>query len=343
MQRQWYLDFLRIGSIFAVVIIHVAAQYWYDLDVGGFDWNVLNIYDSLVRWAVPVFVMISGALFLDPDKEQPLKKLWSKNILKIVVVVMVWGLVYALLYSPMPDFSLQSTYDFLATWSWGHYHMWFLFMILGLYVMVPILRCITKSQKATIYFLAVAFVLNILIPFLATFGHLTLLTRLMERMRFEMPMGYSFYFVLGYWLTTVELKSSRRKVVYGAGILGAIGTAALTAWLSNTTGGANETYYSYFSLLVCIAAVAVFLAARECFGRGWTPRWPVGLKRLSGCILGVYLVHIIVLNWLASIGFDSVSFCPLIAVPILALAVFAISLCISLVLSRLPIVGKWIV
>lgn len=49
------------------------------------------------------------------------------------------------------------------------------------------------------------------------------------------------------------------------------------------------------------------------------------------------------LNWLASIGFDSVSFCPLIAVPILALAVFAISLCISLVLSRLPIVGKWIV
>ena len=62
-----YLDLLRIIAIFGVVVLHVAAQNWVKEFTNVFNWNVYNVYDSLVRWTVPVFVMISGTLFLSKE------------------------------------------------------------------------------------------------------------------------------------------------------------------------------------------------------------------------------------------------------------------------------------
>lgn len=75
--RVIYFDYLRIISVFAVIVLHISGQNWNGTDVSSFEWNVFNAFDSLTRWCVPVFVMISGALFL--DKEQPLKS-FSKKI-----------------------------------------------------------------------------------------------------------------------------------------------------------------------------------------------------------------------------------------------------------------------
>ena len=81
-QRAYHLDFLRVFATFAVMVLHLAAQNWDKINVKTFEWNVFNFYNSIVRWAVPVFVMISGALFLSKDIQ--LKKIFSKYILRIV-------------------------------------------------------------------------------------------------------------------------------------------------------------------------------------------------------------------------------------------------------------------
>lgn len=65
------------------MVLHISAQNWRVTDVISFEWNVFNFYDSIVRWAVPVFVMISGALFL--SREYSIKKIYGKNILRILV------------------------------------------------------------------------------------------------------------------------------------------------------------------------------------------------------------------------------------------------------------------
>lgn len=62
-KRITYLDYLKVFATFAVIILHVVAQNWYITDVNSFGWKTLNVYSSMVRWAVPVFVMISGSLF----------------------------------------------------------------------------------------------------------------------------------------------------------------------------------------------------------------------------------------------------------------------------------------
>lgn len=62
--RLIYLDFLRVISILAVLIIHVAGEKITECDVNSAEWMTMNVYDSVSRWGVSVFIMISGALFL---------------------------------------------------------------------------------------------------------------------------------------------------------------------------------------------------------------------------------------------------------------------------------------
>ena len=93
--RTYYLDCLRVLATFSVMILHISAQNWYSTDVISFEWNVFNFYDSIVRWTVPVFVMISGALFL--DREHTVQQLYGKYIFRIVTAFIFWSVAYALM------------------------------------------------------------------------------------------------------------------------------------------------------------------------------------------------------------------------------------------------------
>lgn len=63
--RTVYFDYLRVFAIFAVIILHISASNWHTTDVNGFEWQVFNFFDSITRWCVPIFIMISGSLFLN--------------------------------------------------------------------------------------------------------------------------------------------------------------------------------------------------------------------------------------------------------------------------------------
>lgn len=62
-RRVIYYDILRIAAIFFVVAVHLSAQHWLDVDVSSRAWFAFNLYCTTGKWSVPVFVMISGALF----------------------------------------------------------------------------------------------------------------------------------------------------------------------------------------------------------------------------------------------------------------------------------------
>ena len=80
-QRFLYLDILRVVAAAGVIIAHVSAQNWYRSSLAPVDsimWQSFNFYDGIVRWCVPLFIMISGALFLSRE-DIPVKK----NLFKI--------------------------------------------------------------------------------------------------------------------------------------------------------------------------------------------------------------------------------------------------------------------
>ena len=77
-----YLDYLRVMAAAAVIMIHVSAQNWDNVPVMSSDWIIFNLYNSLAQWAVPMFLMLSGALMLDPGKPFQIRTLYRKNILR---------------------------------------------------------------------------------------------------------------------------------------------------------------------------------------------------------------------------------------------------------------------
>lgn len=96
-KRVGYFDILRIVSIFFVIVIHVTSVGLRLCETATPTWNVNWLLNSVSRWAVPVFFMVSGALFLEPSREITLKKLYKKSIFHIVVCIIVWGFFYSLL------------------------------------------------------------------------------------------------------------------------------------------------------------------------------------------------------------------------------------------------------
>ena len=90
----------------------------------------MNVYDSLVRFAVPIFVMISGALFLQRDI--PTKIIYTKYILKLSVAYIFWSLIYSLYYGGNLS---RHVINFINS----TFHLWFIPMIIGLYIAYPII------------------------------------------------------------------------------------------------------------------------------------------------------------------------------------------------------------
>ena len=80
-RRVIYFDILRIVAIFFVVFVHLAAQHWADVDVSSRAWFAFNLYCTTGKWSVPIFVMISGALFLGRDVS--ISSILKKNVARI--------------------------------------------------------------------------------------------------------------------------------------------------------------------------------------------------------------------------------------------------------------------
>ena len=195
--RLIYLDILRIFATVSLVVLHVSGQNFNSQPTDSFEWVVLNFYDSLVRWVVPVFVMISGSLFL--RREQSIKKLYQKYILRIVCAYIFWSGVYAFVSYLKGECGLKEmVWEFFE----GHYHLWFLLMIAGLYVVTPFLKTITESKTLTNYFLVVGAIVSVVIPCL-----LHIVPYFSERLadilnshfsNVFLCFNFTFYYVLGY-------------------------------------------------------------------------------------------------------------------------------------------------
>lgn len=148
-KRILYFDILRIIACFAVIMLNLTSKWFNILSLNTQSWMVLNVYNGLAHVAVPVFVMISGALFLNPEKNVELSVLLKKNVLRIAVAFVFWSGVYSILDRLQGVRMRDIMFGFLS----GHDHLWFLYMIAGLYLVTPLLRKLTESEKLTKYFL----------------------------------------------------------------------------------------------------------------------------------------------------------------------------------------------
>ncbi len=343
MKRYIQFDILRIIAVFAVIMLHVSAsRFW--VSFPSYEWEVLNVYDSLSRWGVPIFVMISGALFLDSNKPFSIKKLYGKNIVRILCALVFWSVIYQL-YRTNADTTL---WQFVSGVIKGPVHLWFLKMLLGLYVVIPVLRLIVVDRKIELYFLIIAFLTAFIIPlFIRIIGYYdpqlnVAATKLVNTIGLDIASGYTGYFVLGHYLSTLYLKHIR-KVFYCMGFLSFFSVMVLTSVISHYFNYPKVVLYDNLIPLTLFEAIAVVCFVSYNVGRV-SNRFHMLIVNLSKMSFGIYLIHILIIKIADDrFGINSSVFNPVIFVPCFSIIVFVISKCIVWILSRIPVLNRYII
>lgn len=349
-ERSWYLDYMRIIATVAVVMIHVSSYRFQAVEVTSTEWAVMNFYDSVARYAVPIFLMLSGALFLQDDKKIEVKQLYGKYILRIVTAFVFWSFLYTVYINGQKGWQKVLT-GFIE----GYTHLWYLFLIVGFYMIVPFLKQMANSKELTRYFLILGFVFTFFIPevigllknspneLFSVIGKAT--NNALKDMDFRFAAGLVFYFVGGAYLNKITLNKTARIVVYLFGAAGFLATIAITYVLTLEKGEPVTTYYNHFKINVLLESIGVFVFCKYELAR-LKPNKVMQkvILILSKYSFGVYLVHMLVRNVLAkNFGLYSLTFHPVIAIPIVTFVIFVISFCISMILHHIPVVKKYFV
>lgn len=203
-KRVIWPDVIRIIAVLAMIMLHAAAAGFGRFGARTVSWQVCNLYDSLVRFCVPVFVMVSGMFLLNPEREYDLKKLYFTKILRIATAYLFWAAFYSMipLISALVRGEMPAGHGYLYIIVRGivagHFHLWFLFMITGLYIVTPLLRLIVKDDKLTIYFI----VLGLIFVYGTNMANLfppmrKLVAITITRLNVQLVAGFSCYFIWG--------------------------------------------------------------------------------------------------------------------------------------------------
>ena len=347
-KRIVYFDYLRVISVLSVIVLHVAAQNWNNVDTSTYEWNVFNVYDGASRWGVPIFVMISGALFL--GQEHALNTLYRRHVLKMVIAFLFWSTAYSV-WGNWIEGSEQTGKEILVSIIVGRYHLWFLPMIIGIYMIVPLLNEIVKDNNTAFYFLILSFIFSFLIPQailiinLESIGLSLTLSKALSNANVHFVVGFSGYYVLGYILHNIDLKRKQLIILYYLGFCGLLVTVGATAWISVHFEEPKSIFYGDFTVNILVTAVTIFLWAKyNLNSTTLSVRRQRLLLRLSKCSFGIYLVHVFVIDGMkAFFNLTTLSFNAVLAVPVISGIVFIISYLLSALLNRIPVIKKWIV
>lgn len=343
-ERNLSFDVLRIIACFGVILLHASARLWYYLPISSGGWFAANCANVFTRISVPLFVMISGALFLDPKRSVDVHRLWKKQILRIGVIYMLWMCAYALLAFIQYPASEQTVSKLLKGILIGRYHLWFLPMIMGLYALVPVLRSWLShaEKKNVLYFLVLFFIFQILRVSFKSFFVTTELLSFLDNFEWQAICGYPGYFLLGYYLFHLGIsKKYNRILVYGLPFF-YLGNIIVSTLQTYARGQAQSSFTDSFGLFTFLTAVGVFqlFVQRKLFSKA-SRIFQSMLQIMSKSTLGIYLMHLMVMEspWISPL-FDLRP--ALLAILLVSLITFLISLVLSTLLRSIPLLGKYL-
>jgi len=351
-----WVSWLRVLAITAVVLIHTAGLTAVAPDAREtLEGQLAIALDFSSRWAVPVFVMLSGAVLLDPARYRGTGDFLRRRAIRLVPAVVVWHLVYLgyrLVFTDSPDGLGDLARLVLTGKLWTA--LYFFWIILGLAVITPVLLpWIASTARRTQ--LAVGLVAA-MVPALTLF---TVPIRTDQGWHADMSwvetpwtwwVPYLGYYLLGYALRGVVLKRGGTAVALATFVTG----SALLSWQwAKTEGVAGwiERYMpaeAYYSPTTIVIVVSVFLLGQTLVRSGGLldplcrPGPAIVGRRLGDATLGVFAVHLLVLEAVLQIPVIGGSIIAGSAGELVArcVVVLVVAYLISLLASRIPFLSR---
>lgn len=333
--RYEYMDWLRVLAIFTVVGIHVASKITSTAPPDEGLWQFANLIAAALRWCVPIFFMISGALLLTRKHELPIGTFLNKRLTKVVIPLLAWSAIY-ITYKILQrgeSYSFSEAIQLVLT-DEVYYHLWFLYVIIGLYLMAPFLKMLVEkmTRKQFLYFLGLWFLFSGLLPFIPKF--------LDYRPAFTAGMfdPYIGYFMLGAYLVIYPIHRKYLLWMGGLAILGYIATVSGTLYLVFADNKHDEFFYGYSRPNTLMIVLFIFTLFQHLENHLKSSPF---IRKLSTATLGIYVLHPLVQTYLHRLfGIHEMTIHPSIGVPLTWLLLYFLSFGIILCLQKIPIIKK---
>ena len=318
--REYAFDILRVISMIMVIIIHIANVYCRSFGlISTKSYLISLIFNTICRVSVPIFFMISGTLLLDREFN---KSKYLKRVIKYVVLIVAWDIIYLV----WEYFYLGVTYDKLYMLIIDPYraHLWFLYTILVLYAIQPLLKLIMdKSNNTVKIVLLIIWIIfslaSMLNPYIAKFFTI---------------FSYIGYFIIGKYLYDFIKKYDLRKYSLTLIIIMII-CYSISIWMNYSLSiNLNQFYnlfFAYRTPFIMINSFALYVLIISNYRKDSLNKFVTGLSDLS---LGVYLIHGIFLDVTVKVFIYS-SINSLIGIPIFTIIIFVLSIISTYIIKKI--------
>lgn len=340
-RREGNVDLLKIFSCILVIMTHVSASYVVKfLEIDTYKFSVGNFYDSLSRIAVPIFVMIAGKYALSDNRNKNFKEYYKKIFKRIYIPTIIWSILYVS-YSmvlkilaelikgkevnyldPIKEFILGRPY----------YHLWYLYMMIGIYLLVPFLIKIkekygeNKFFKLGIIFIFIGLGLVILEKFLSEINFYErddIFKYLKYYWYFSQFQFLNFigYFILGYSLKNKMINMKKYVSIYLFSLF--------FLWLI-VEKTRNLFFYSNNFIFVIVGAISFYLIFNNL-------KINYNFSKLEKHTFNIYLVHAGILNVISLFLSEILNYepNPIWYIPFGIILVFLLSLIFSICLDKI--------
>ena len=312
-ERKQSLDIIRIVAISMVLMIHVTAYMvsYFRADYANEAFVVGNIFNGLARGGTPLFLMLTGALLLNEDRKEKAFEFYLRKLLPLLLLLIFWLLFYSAwrgIFKPLLEqkpIDTELFVDYLL-WQKGRgqrfNHLWYLFMVIGAYVMIPVLRLFVKRENKN-YILGII-IFCVIVQFAAktadvfTIGAEHTVAEYLSRFHLEYATGYFPYLLIGWYLSTFKPNTVMRIILIVLGLAALLVMILAVQFKIESISAIRDYVVEMNTLPAMIYGVGLFTLF-DWIGaeRATRSKFTAMLSKLS---FGVYVTHVVFLDILVT-------------------------------------------
>lgn len=343
-QKECWLELLRIIAIVGVIFNHTDGFYLYYSNTNSRLTFAYSVLASLFcRMSVPLFLMISGSILL--EKKESLPVLYKKRVFRIAVILFFTSFFYYILQVLRGTRTEYSLSNFVREVIAGNIQesLWYLYLYLGILLLLPVLRKLASvlSRQEYMYFVMLQCAFSTVFPVLERLFDFSVQG---EIYLFNL---YLFYFLSGYWWSHGMYKDDTKLCCAGK----KWSTSLFFASYAIGIGIILEQYcvsgaydQSLLDLMISIMAQSFFVWIKNT-----EKRYPLSergrsvILKMGSCTFGIYLLEQAVRIQLLPMYLKLCAMLPgAAACSIYVAGTFAVALCYTLVLKKVPVIRNFI-
>ncbi len=330
-KRVVYFDLLNITAALCVIFLHCNGSSFNYADTLG--WKQAMLVEAACYWAVPIFLMLSGANLMSYRSKYTTKQYFLKRFTRTVIPFIAWSLIIAVEKKINPfEIGIRTFLGRLFCGSIENVY-WFFIPLFAVYLSMPVLSLLKDNKGILWYMAGGSFLLQSMLP--QVFGYLNI------SYNYNLSMmttgGVLIFPIIGHLFATTDFSKFQRAIIYALAIFGLALRYFGTWYLSARDGKLNQTFYGYTGYWSVLLACGVFV-----FFKYFKPFQKIAdsdkcckiLSTVSGCSFGVYLTHMIIYRFLQKF-IVLYSWQWRLLVPFL---IYFIALLITYILKKIPIV-----